>query len=162
MDGPMADDDLQTDRSTIAVIVQSGDFERIHYALALAASALAVNRPAVLFFTGGAIRALLRGDNGFPGWAVLPADAATAGAHAVGEHIETGAERDAVLKARGVGDFETLLDACVQLKARIIVCEMGLRAMAIERPALRDDVPVHVAGIVTLYEEARGGQILVL
>ena len=33
---------------------------------------------------------------------------------------------------------------------------------AVSQQELRQDVPVHVAGIVTLYEEATGGQILVL
>ena len=40
-------------------------------------------------------------------------------------------QRDATNRERGVGDFETLLQACVELGARFIVCEMGLRSLGI-------------------------------
>ncbi len=42
----------------LSVILRSDDYESVHYGLALAAAALAVNKPAVLFFTMGGIRAL--------------------------------------------------------------------------------------------------------
>jgi hypothetical protein len=41
----------------VSVIVRAGDYESVHYALALAAAVLAVNKPAVLFFTMAGIRA---------------------------------------------------------------------------------------------------------
>ena len=69
--------------------------------------------------------------------------------------------RDAIYRERGVGDFETLLSACVELGCRFIVCEMGLRALGIDRAQLRSDVPFTVAGIVTLLEETRPGMHLV-
>jgi len=114
----------------LSLILRSGDYESVHYGLALASAALAVNRPALLFFTMGAIRGLL----GPP--AELQDQA-----------------RDAENRARGVGDYETLLAACVELGAGFIVCEMGLRSLGIDRAALRSDVPVRIAGIVTLLEE---------
>ena len=61
---------------------------------------------------------------------------------------------------RGVGDFETLLQACVELGARFIVCEMGLRSLGIDRAELRADVPFTIAGIVTLLEETKPGMHL--
>src|SRR5882672_6418155 len=111
----------------VSVIVRAGDYESVHYALALAAAALAVDKPAVLFFTMAGIRALM--EPPILDW-----------------------ERDALNRARGVGDFETLLQACVELGARFIVCEMGLRSLGIDRTGLRADVPVTIAGIVTLLE----------
>ena len=63
-------------------------------------------------------------------------------------------------KQRGVGDFETLLQACIELGARFIVCEMGLRSLGIDRSELRTDVPFTVAGIVTLLEETKPGMHL--
>ena len=68
--------------------------------------------------------------------------------------------RDARNRERGVGDFETLLQACIELGARFIVCEMGLRSLAIDRNSLRSDVPFTVAGIVTLLEETKPGMHL--
>jgi peroxiredoxin family protein len=122
----------------VSVILRSDDYESVHYGLALAAAALAVNRPAVLFFTMGGIRALQGPPPRLRDW-----------------------ERDALNRARGVGDFETLLQACVELGARLIVCEMGLRSLDIDRASLRADVPFTVAGIVTLLEETKPGMHLV-
>lgn len=122
----------------VSVIVRAGDYESVHYGLALAAAALAVNKPAVLFFTMAGIRALSRPPPALAGWS-----------------------RDADNRARGVGDFETLLQACVELGARFIVCEMGLRSLDIDRASLRTDVPFTVAGIVTLLEETKPGMHLV-
>jgi peroxiredoxin family protein len=122
----------------LSVIVRAGDYESVHYALALAAAALAVNKPAVLFFTMAGIHALQGPPPPIDDW-----------------------PRDAQNRERGVGDFETLLAACVELGARFIVCEMGLRSLAIDRSALRTDVPFTVAGIVTLLEETRPGMHLI-
>ena len=128
---------MKTPDGGLSVIVRSGDHESVHYALALAAAALAVNKPAVLFFTMAGIRALVGSPPALGDW-----------------------ERDAQYRARGVGDFETLLGACVELGGRFIVCEMGLRALDIDRASLRPDVPVTIAGIVTLLEETKPGMHL--
>ena len=122
----------------VSVIVRSDEYESVHYGVALAAAALAVNKPAVLFFTMGGIRALQGPPPPLRDW-----------------------ERDAGNRARGVGDFETLLQACVELGARLIVCEMGLRSLDIDRASMRADVPFTVAGIVTLLEETKPGMHLV-
>jgi peroxiredoxin family protein len=121
----------------VSVIVRSGDYECAHYALALASAALATNKRAVLFFTMGGLRALMGPPPMLDGW-----------------------DRDALNRERGVGDFETLLQACVELGGRFIVCEMGLRSLGIERDQLRKDVPFTVAGIVTLFEETKPGMHL--
>lgn len=121
----------------LSVIVRSSDYESVHYALALAAAAGAVNRPAVLFFTMGGVKALTGSPPALTDW-----------------------NRDALMRERGIGDFETLLQACVELGAKFIVCEMGLRAYGIDRTALREDIPLTIAGIVTLLEETKPGMHL--
>ncbi len=120
----------------LSIIVRSDKYEDAHYALAMASAALAINQPAVLFFTMGGLRALMTPPQ-LQDW-----------------------QRDALNRERGVGDFETLLQACIELGARFIVCEMGLRSLAIDRATLRTDVPFIVAGIVTLLEETRPGMHL--
>jgi intracellular sulfur oxidation DsrE/DsrF family protein len=41
---------------------------------------------------------------------------------------------------------------------RFIVCEMGLRAEGLDRSALRGDLPIEAAGVVTLLtEDDQGG-----
>lgn len=121
----------------LSIIVRRGDYESAHYALALASAALATNKPAVLFFTMEGIRALMGPPPALDEW-----------------------DRDALNIARGVGDFETLLQACVEFKAKFIVCEMGLRSLGIDRTQLRADVPFTIAGIVTLLEETKSGMHL--
>ena len=120
----------------LSIIVRSARYEDAHYALAMASAALAVNQSAVLFFTMGGLRALMT-QPALDDW-----------------------QRDALNTQRGVGDFETLLQACIELGARFIVCEMGLRSLAIDRASLRPDVPFTVAGIVTLLEETKPGMHL--
>ena len=122
----------------LSIVVRSGKYEDVHYALAMAAAAVAVNKPAVLFFTMAGIRALEGPPPPLTDW-----------------------HRDAINRKAGVGDFETLLEACVELGARFIVCEMGLRSLGIDRAGLRRDVPFTVAGIVTLLEETKPGMHLV-
>lgn len=129
---------MKSTEGGVSVIVRAGDYESAHYALALAAAALAVNKPAVLFFTMAGVRALMGPPPSVDDW-----------------------PRDAQNRERGVGDFETLLAACVELGARFIVCEMGLRSLDIDRASLRADVPITIAGIVTLLEETRPGMHLV-
>ncbi len=123
----------------LSIVVFSGDFERVHYALAMAAAAASTDRPATLFFTMESIRALTpRRADGSHGWTAL------AGA----------AERDAEFADRGVGGFEELFDACVGLDVRIMVCDMGLRAMGLTGDDLRRDFKHHAGGIVTFLNDA--------
>lgn len=114
----------------LSLVVFSGEFERVHYALAMAAGAAASNRAVTLFFTMGAARALVD-------WRALP-----------------GAERDQDLRQRGVAGFEELLEACVALGVTVMVCEMGLRALGIAAGDLRPDVPVTAGGIVSFLADA--------
>jgi peroxiredoxin family protein len=137
----------------LSVLVLSGSFERVHYALVLASAAAAIGKPATLFFTGQALRALRSADaEGAPGWRSF---SATEGA--------SGGAVDDDFRARGVAGFEELLSACVDLGVRFIACEMGLRAMRLEPSALRSDVPIEVAGVVTFIGDASAhGAMLML
>jgi len=127
----------------LSVIVFSGAFERVHYALATAAAAAAIDTPATLFFTMEATRALGKGAADAPGWHALPT-----------EHGKAAAELDATYRERGVAGFEELLESCVALDVQFLVCEMGLRAIDLEAAALRDDVPVREGGLVTFLTDA--------
>ena len=137
----------------LSIIVYSGEFDKVHYALALASSAVATNQAATLFFTMGACRALVRaGADGTPGW------------HALGPGPgRAAAEIDQDYARLGVATFDELFSACVELGVRFIVCEMGLRAAGIEPEDLRDDLTIDTAGIVTFLGDASkdGAMLLV-
>ncbi len=135
--------DMSQRPDKLSVIVFSGAFERVHYALATAAAAAAIDTPATLFFTMEATRALAKGGADVPGWHALPTEAG-----------KSAAELDANYRERGVAGFEELLDSCVQFGVTFMVCEMGLRAMGLEEEPLRDDVPLQKGGVVTFLNDA--------
>lgn len=68
---------------------------------------------------------------------------------------ETGADMDARFKSKGVADFEALLTACVEMRVRFMVCEMGLKAMDLQREDLRPDVSFEPGGVVTFLNDAQ-------
>jgi peroxiredoxin family protein len=145
-------DDAHPDKLSIVVI--SGDFERVHYALVLAASAVAVNLPVTLFFTMGGVRVLLKpGADGTPGWHAL----------GPGEDGTTAAETDRQFAERKVATFDELLESCAALGARFTVCEMGLQAKGIAVDELRDDITLEITGAVTFLLDASpdGSTILI-
>jgi len=140
----------------LSVVLLSGAFERVHYALCVATAAAALERPVTLFVTLGALPALVAEDGrGRPGWMRLPVGADVAGAEVV-----DGGALDDRYRARGVVGFEELLEACRALEVELMVCDMGMRALGLEPGALRADLELRPGGLATLL--ARGGQTVVL
>jgi len=130
----------------LSIIVFSGAFEKVHYALASAAAAAAIDMPVTLFFTMDATRALAEtGASGQPGWHVLGVER---------KGIPDAATLDATNTRRGVAGFEELLEACVSLDVRFMVCEMGLAAIDMRRDVLRKDVDIEIGGLVTFLNDA--------
>ena len=126
-------------KASLGLIVLSGDYLRVHFALMTAAAAAAIDRRVVFFVTMDAIPLLV----GCEGWRQLD-----------------GASRDDDMKARGVADIETLLDACRALDVSFIVCESGLRATRWDADSLRDDTDIEVAGLVTLIHAIDHGEMV--
>jgi peroxiredoxin family protein len=144
------------ERERLCIVLLSGSFERVHYALCMASAAAALERPVTLFVTLGALRALIAADaGGRPGWMGLPVPNEPAASA-----IADGAALDAHNRARGVAGFEELLQTCTALQVEFMVCEMGLRTLGLAPDALRSDVRLEPGGLATLL--ARGGQIVVL
>lgn len=138
----------------LSLIVFSGTFAKVHYALVLASAAAAIGTPATLFFTMAAARYLAAPqDDGTPGWRALSA-AGNGEGEGIRPAAETAGDADDVFRERGVATFEELLSACVELGVRFMVCEMGLRAMNLHRSDLRKDIPIEEAGVVTMLGDA--------
>ncbi len=135
----------------LSLVIYSGDFDKVHYALAMASAAVAVNVPATLFFTMEAIRALKKPPDGnSPGWHALRAGDGR-GAREVDEEFGR----------RGVARFDELLEACRDLGAAFMVCEMGLRAIGLELADLREDIDYRQGGLVTFLNDARADGAMV-
>ena len=142
-----------TARGRLSLIVFSGDYDRVHYALVMASAAAATGRPATLFFTMGALNAL-RGEqpSGLPGWAALAGTADGA----------TPLDRDTRHAQSGIATFEELIAACLGFGVAVGVCEMGMKAVGMSPGDLRPDLPVQPGGIVSFLAEAErdGGRIV--
>jgi peroxiredoxin family protein len=126
----------------LSIVVYAGDYGRVHYALAMASAAAAMNKPVTLFFTMAAIRALTKQE----GWRELPAGDIAPGT--------TGGDQDMAMTAKGLASFEELLEACVAFKVKVLVCEMGLRAIGLTKADLRDDIAYEEGGIVSFLADA--------
>ena len=143
----MANGDTAPDK--LSIIVYDGHFDKVHYALVMAAAASAVGRPVTLFFTMGACRALMKpADDGQPAWRDMPLS------EAMSEGGGLGGAKDDEFAAMGVATFEELLSSCAQLGVKFMVCEMGLRAMNLEGEPLRDDIPLEEGGVVAFLNDA--------
>ncbi|MDE2516856.1 MAG: DsrE/DsrF/DrsH-like family protein [Rhodospirillales bacterium] len=128
---------VRADPPALGILLLDGGQERAHYAFVMAAGAAALGRSVVVFATNRGCRALLADPSGLEGWS-----------------------REAVLAARGVAGLEELRAAAVEFGVRLIACEAGLRAEAL------DDAPllagVEVAGVATFLAAIGGGQIVSL
>ena len=131
----------------LSVVVYDGHFDKVHYALAMASSAAALDMPVTLFFTMDACVALMMSaDGNQPGWHALPVSNTGDGA--------TGIDRDSQFQTQKIATFEDLLAACVELDVTFMVCEMGLKARHLSAEDLRTDIPVEPGGLVTFLSNA--------
>ncbi|MBT3358254.1 MAG: hypothetical protein HN403_01345 [Rhodospirillales bacterium] len=126
----------------LSIVVFTGDFDKVHYALVLASGAAAVGKAVTLFFTMDACHALKKGA---ASWRSLPTSRRDG---------KTGGDMDDGFADAGVATFEELLSACPELGVRFMVCEMGLKAIGLERADLRDDIPFEDGGVVTFVTDA--------
>ncbi len=118
-------------RKGLAIIIQSGAFERVHYALVLAAAAAAIDRTVTLFFTMDGCGAL-RPPERLGAWVA----------------------QEEALARKGLARLEELLRSCAELGAAITVCEMGLKALDLAASDLRQDLPITVTGAVSFLKAA--------
>jgi len=121
----------------LGILLLSGAHDRAHYAFVVAAGAAALGRKVVLFATNAGCQALCRD------WSAL-----------------SDAGRDTVIQGRGVAGLDTLRDACVEMEVRMIACDAGLRAEAIDPAALLPGV--EVAGIATFLTATGAGRVITI
>ena len=112
----------------LSLIIQSGEFNRVHYGLVMASAALATGKDVTLFFTMDGTRAIT------PGFADVP--------------------QETVLAQQNLATFEELLAACAEMDATFMVCEMGMRATAVGRGQLRTDIKITEGSAVSFLADA--------
>jgi peroxiredoxin family protein len=121
----------------LGILLMSGSHARAHYAFVVASGAAALGRAVILFATNQGCPALCQD------WSGL-----------------SDADRDARIQARGVAGLDTLRDACAEMDVRMIACEAGLRAEALDASQLLENV--EVAGIATFLASVGAGQIITI
>ena len=144
----MTDDHL----SSLSIVIYDGHFDKIHYALAMASSAAAIETTVTLFFTMDAAHALMVSKDGTPAWRALPVSQSS---------HQSGGEMDDFFVEQIIGTFEDLLSACVEMGVTIMICEMGLKARKLSTESMRTDVPITPGGLVTFLSRAsKDGSII--
>jgi len=137
----------------LSIVVYDHHYDKVHYALVMAAAAAAIGRPVTVFFTMGACGAIRATDeNGAPAWTTMP----------LSDEDATGIERDNFYKRTGIATMEELIEACIAFGVRFLVCEMGLRAKGLEQTALRSDMDIEHSGVVTFLNDASKDGAVVL
>jgi predicted peroxiredoxin len=120
---------------TLGIVLLSGAHDRALFAFAMAAGAASLGRSVVLFASGQGCRALLAD------WSELD---------------DVG--RDAMIRGRGLTGFGDMREAAREVGVRLLACETGLKAEALDHVLLMDGV--QVAGIATFLQAAGAGQIV--
>jgi uncharacterized protein len=121
----------------LGVLLMSGSHDRAHYAFVVASGAAALGREAIVFATNQGCQALCQD------WSGL-----------------SDAGRDARIRTGGVAGLDTLREACTEMGVRLIACEAGLRAEALDASMLLANV--EVAGIATFLSAVGTGQIITI
>ncbi|RFD19571.1 hypothetical protein DY926_10705 [Komagataeibacter melaceti] len=121
----------------LAILLHDGSYARAHYAFMLAAGALAIDRPVLMFAAGRGVHALARDWRGLH-------DACD----------------DSAVRARGVASMDALRDAVRELGITLMACDAALKLCDLAPQLLLDGV--EIAGIPTFLEAARGRQIITL
>jgi peroxiredoxin family protein len=124
-------------QKALGILLISGTHDRAQYAFALAAGAAALGRDVVVFATNAGCRALCTD------WSLVE---------------DVG--RDAVIRRRGVPGLGEMRESAREIGVRMIACEAGLRAEAIESAMLWD--AVEIGGMATFLEATAAGQLISL
>jgi len=141
----------------LSIIIHSGYYDKIHYALVMAAAAASIDRPVTLFFTMGACKSLEPSDSsGTPAWRKLPLSEEQKSMTS-----DSGGNRDDFYAAHNIATFEDLLESCIQLGVTFMVCEMGLKAEGLNGLELRNDIPFQEGGAITFLNDApKDGKVI--
>lgn len=123
-------------RRPLALMVISGDVERLHMALMTAAAAASTGRKVMVFVAKSALPAFRKG-----GWDALG-----------------GAAYDARLLDRGVADFSVLLDAVKALNVEFALCDQAMMEHAVDAADVDARVRPNIAGLANVLDRYSDAQ----
>lgn len=130
------------EKERVAIILHSGDYDRVSYALNLAMASLATGMEAHMLLTYGGLERFVKGHlDGTEG--LLPE---------LEEKIKKG------LKSGGIAPISSQLKDARRLGLKLYACANAMGILNISRDQLLDDVD-QVVGLVTFLQFARGASI---
>ena len=130
-----------------AIIVHSGDMDKLYSALILGNGALAMGMEASLFFTFWGLQRLKRG--GLEKGPLSKMNMLGLGKWMVKRKM----------KQAKVASLEKLVQDFKELGGKILACDMTMDIMGIKREDLRDDVISDYCGVGTYMDEAKDATV---
>ena len=124
-------------RKPLFILISDNRADQIHFALMTASSAAAIDRPVTLFFAKGAVNAVAS-----DGWKKLK-----------DRRGMPGPDMDHRLAARGVADMPVLIDACMAMNVRFLVCEHSLKEEGLKSHDLIERPVVMISSMATILDE---------
>jgi peroxiredoxin family protein len=137
--------------SPLSIMLISGEFDRIHYALSMATAAASLERKVTLCISLAACKAFTP-----DGWKALPLSAA------MGQVAVSAEALDNYYAKQHIATFDVLLDATAELAIPCIACEMGMRASGLVLTDMDARLAWMPGGLISFYQQAGDGAIIVV
>jgi peroxiredoxin family protein len=131
----------------IAIIVHSGDMDKMYSALILGNGALAMGMEASLFFTFWGLQRLKKG-------ALEKGPLSKMNMLGLGKWMI-----NRRMKKAGAASLETMLQDFHELGGKILACDMTMQIMGVKKEDLRDDVISEYCAVGTYIDEAKDSTI---
>ena len=131
----------------IAIIVHSGDMDKVYSALILGNGALAMGMEASLFFTFWGLQRLKKG-------ALEKGPLSKMNMLGLGKWMITRR-----MKKAGAASLERMLQDFHELGGKILACDMTMQIMGISKEDLRDDLVSEYCAVGTYINEARESSV---
>jgi len=131
----------------IAIIVHSGEMDKVYSALILGNGALAMGMEASLFFTFWGLQRLKKG-------ALEKAPLSKMNMLGLGKWMV-----NRRMKKAGAASLEKMLQDFHELGGRILACDMTMQIMGVKKEDLRDDVISEYCAVGTYIDEAKDSTI---
>lgn len=135
----------------VAIVLHSGDMDKLYSALIIANGALAMGMEASIFFTFWGLNRLKKDAS----WAMPPAGlekGSLSRMHMLGLGKKMIEQR---MKKANVASLERMMSDFVELGGKVMACDMTMDIMGIRTEDLREDLIGEYCGVGTFIQEAR-------
>lgn len=135
----------------VAIVLHSGDMDKLYSALIIANGALAMGMEASIFFTFWGLQRLRKDAS----WAMPPAGldkGPLSKMHMLGLGKKMIEQR---MKKANVASLERMMSDFIELGGKTMACDMTMDIMGIRKEDLREDLIGEYCGVGTFIQEAR-------